>query len=101
VIQYRNKSFKNLASLAHYIASHHKSQDSISSGYTDYADLLPDMVVPQQENKDLLLINQEPHLPYLVEAVKKREITVTVQYESLYGQTWEVSYPGNNYRSID
>lgn len=92
-IQYRNKSFQDFARLATYIASQHGIPDSLGSMYTDYADLLPDMVIPQQEKIQLLLLNQQPYISYLVEAANKKEISVEVEYESLYGQSWTVIYP--------
>jgi hypothetical protein len=59
------------------------------------------MVIPQQDKLELLQLNQEPHLPYMVEAVKSKELKVTVQYESLYGQAWVITYPEVSYQQID
>jgi hypothetical protein len=100
-IQYQNQLFKDLAQFSQYVASQHTLADSAEIGYTDYATLEPDMVIPQQDKLELLQLNQEPHLPYLVDALKSKELKVTVQYESLYGQSWVITYPEISYQQLD
>jgi hypothetical protein len=100
-IQYNNESFRDLAQMAQYIAKQHTSTDSTAAGYTDFSDLKPDMVIPQQEKTDLLQVNRQTYLPFLVKAVTDEQIKVTVQYESLYGQTWVITYPENKYQQLD
>jgi len=49
IIQYKNQLFPSLIELSAFIAS----QDTIpdSTGYIDYSDQKPDMVIPQQEKQ--------------------------------------------------
>jgi hypothetical protein len=100
-IQYKGQSFKSLAALTQSFASRHTSPDSTVVGYTDFSDLKPDMVIPQQEKINLLQLNQEFHIPYLVKAINEKDVKVIVQYESLYGQSWVITYPELSYRQMD
>jgi hypothetical protein len=88
-IKHRNKSYKDFARLASAIARQHNVGDSLA--YQNYADLLPDMVIPQQQELELLFITKEPYLLHFVNEINAMQ--VEVQYESLYGEAWKVTYP--------
>jgi hypothetical protein len=97
-IRYRGKSYKNFARLAVAVARQHGLADSLA--YQDYSDVLPEAVIPQQEQKGLLFLNREPYLLHYTGALQD-DIRVVIQYESLYGQTWEVTYPKVGHRQVE
>jgi hypothetical protein len=100
-IQYQNETFKSLAQLTGYIASQHVLSDSATTGYMDYSDLKPEMVIPQQEKIDLLQVNQQSYLSHLIKAMTGEQMKITVQYESLYGQAWVITYPEVSYQPVN
>lgn len=59
------------------------------------------MVIPQQENLNLLLMNDSTYIIPFIKEIGKGSVQMIIQYESLYGETWEVSYPGLSHRRID
>ena len=98
-IAYEDSLYVTTADLAREIARQNGFSDS--TAYQNYRDIFPDMVVPQQEAWVLLDIQDRK---YVIPFVKKREedaIKITVKYESLYGEKWEVGYPGLLHRKID
>lgn len=96
-IRHRNKSYKDFARLASAIARQHNLDDSLA--YQNYADLLPDMVVPQQKELELLFINKEPYLLHFVSEINAMQ--VEVEYESLYGEAWKVTYPAISHQKVN
>jgi hypothetical protein len=96
-IQYRGESYQDFGRLAVAVARQHGLADSLA--YQDYSDVLPEMVIPQQESKGVLFLNREPYLLHYTQALK--EIRVVMQYESLYGETWEVTYPKISHRKVE
>jgi hypothetical protein len=96
-IQHKGKTYKDFARLAVAVARQHGLADSLA--YQDYSDVLPGMVIPQQEQKDLLFLNREPYLLHYTQALK--HIRVVMQYESLYGEVWEVTYPKISHRKVE
>lgn len=98
-INYRDSACRDFAELSIAVAIDHRLPDSLA--YRDYSDLLADMVIPQQETLELLYLNEADYISSLVEEVKGGAIYVAVQYESLYGESWEVNYPKVVHRRID
>ena len=99
-INYQDSSFRNTASLAKFVAEQNGLPDTAT--YQNYSDLIPDMVIPQQEPQELLLIRHPAYVSSFVKATKgENSIQMTIQYESLYGETWEVSYPGFEHHRVD
>ncbi len=98
-IDYEDSLYSTTADLAREIARQNGLPDS--AAYQNYRDLFPDMVVPQQETWELLqILKREYVVPYTKE-VKDKSIKITVKYESLYGEKWEVGYPGLLHRKLD
>ena len=86
VIPYRDSLFTTTASLAKHIAGQSSFADR-GRPYDNYRDLLPEMVIPQQESFELLSVS---HRPYVLSWVKQKEaklIHITVRYKLLYGET--------------
>ncbi len=57
------------------------------------------MVIPQLECRDLLFLNREPYVEHFTGA--RKAIRVVLQYESLYGEVWEVTYPKISHRKVE
>ena len=98
-IAYEDSLYVTTADLAQDIARQNGLSDSIA--YQNYRDLLPDMVVPQQEMWELLQIHQRAYVIPFVKQVEDKDIKITVKYESLYGEKWEVGYPELLHRKIE
>ena len=69
--------------------------------YQDHSDLLADMVIPQQEALQLLYLNEADYIGFLVEELRNGNVRVAIQYESLYGEQWELTYPTLSHRRIN
>lgn len=98
-IEYQDSLFISTASLARTVALQHGLSDT--AVYTNYSDLFPDMVIPQQETYELLRMRRREYIVPWVEEVRNLRIRITVRYESLYGEAWEVSYPDQGHRKVD
>jgi hypothetical protein len=96
-IRYRGKSYKSFGQLAIAVARQHGLVDSLA--YQNYSDVLPQAVVSHQEQRDVLFLDREPYVGHFTEALK--DIRVVLQYESLYGEIWEVTYPKISHRQVD
>lgn len=96
-IRHRGQSYKNFAQLAVAVARQHGLADSLA--YQNYSDMLLQTVISQQEKRDVLFLNRQPYVEHFVEALK--DIRVVVQYESLYGEIWEVTYPKITHRKVE
>lgn len=100
VVSHRNDSINNFGELALSIAKQHNLSDTLT--FQDYSDLRPDMVIPQQEKINLLLLYHKAIVrPFVNELLTDKTIRVKVRYESLYGETWEVTYPETSHRKVD
>ena len=98
-IEYEDSLYLTTAGLAQKIARQNDLPDSVA--YQNYRDLFPDMVIPQQETWMLLEILKREYVIPFVEKREDKAIKITVNYESLYGESWEVGYPGLLHRKID
>ena len=98
-ITYRDSASYDFAELAKMVALDHQLSDSIA--YQDHSDLLTDMVIPQQEMLQLLYLNKADYIGFLVEELRNGNVKVVVQYESLYGEQWELTYPALSHRRIN
>lgn len=96
-IQYNNHVYKDFGDLALGVSriNNLKNDDA----YWDKSDLLPQTVLPQQREKQLLLIGDKQHVESFVNALDS--IIVTIDYESLYGDAWRISYPKISHKKID
>ena len=99
-ILYQGDTLESFAEFAETVAEEHGLLNSTGYPYDDYGDLLPDMVIPQQEGIELLEVTKVPLTEYIVKA-RKDDLKVSVQYESIYGERWEVTYPGVGHRAIN
>ncbi len=98
-ITYRDSASFDFAELAKMVALDHQLSDS--AAYQDHRDLLADMVIPQQETLRLLYLNEGDYIGPLVKELKNGSINVVIQYESLYGEQWELTYPALSHRRIN
>ncbi|SDK77458.1 hypothetical protein SAMN05421823_103528 [Catalinimonas alkaloidigena] len=101
-ILYAGDTLRDFAHLAQAVAAKHHLPDSLA--YQDYQDLLADMVIPQQEEKRLLYLDKEAYVANLGHSTRSNAgdlIQVSVVYESLYGDAWEVTYPQTSHREVD
>lgn len=96
-IHYNGKSYSNLAEMAAAMSIAGSLPDSMA--YDNYADLIPQMVVPQQEEMELLLLLNEKYVRNFVDRLDKVE--VSVRYTSLYDRRYEVTYPELTHKEID
>jgi hypothetical protein len=92
MIEYQHKHFTNFARLTQYIADQHAFSDDLGTVYTNYSDLIPEMVILQQETIELLRVDKEVSMAALVKSLKK-DLFVQVGYVSIYGQAWLITYP--------
>ena len=98
-ILYQGDTLRSFAEFTETVAEEHGLSDSTAYPYDNYSDLLPEMVIPQQEERELLMVTQMPLTEYVIKT--RDNLKVNVQYESLYGERWEVTYPGIGHRAIN
>ncbi|WP_318308278.1 hypothetical protein [Flagellimonas crocea] len=96
-IHYNNKIFQDFGDMAIEVSRSNKLEDEGS--YWDKSDVLPQAVLPQQREKQLLFIGDEKYFETFVEELDSIEVKIT--YESLYGEAWEITYPKIRHRRID
>lgn len=87
-ITYKGQSFPDMDEYGRFVYKTHNAVDSINF---DYADLLPETVIPQGERTVLFDTNKGSSARYFSDNIKDFRLTVT--YESVYGETWQVQYP--------
>ncbi|MEO6346624.1 MAG: hypothetical protein ABIO60_01820 [Aquaticitalea sp.] len=95
-IEYKNQVFNDFGDLAIAVAIDNQLADEDS--YWDKSDLLPETVIPQQKQKQLLFIGEKEHFDAFIKALKN--INVTIVYESLYGDAWQITYPRISHKKM-
>jgi hypothetical protein len=90
--------FNDLSALAKAVAQENQL-DKQKDPYANYMDLMPEMVIPQQESIEVLYITEKPMIEAFVRSLD--DISVQIEYESLYGQSWLVTYPHISHKSLD
>lgn len=96
-IEYKHKHFSDFGNLALTVAT--ENQLTPEDSYWDQSDLLPEMVLPQQKQKQLLFIGEKEHFENFMKALDS--INVTIIYESLYGDAWQITYPYTSHKKIN
>ncbi|MGD1840556.1 MAG: hypothetical protein ACFB0B_06615 [Thermonemataceae bacterium] len=96
-IRHKNKSFRDFASLARYVAQLHQLPDS--GAYQNYQDILPEMAIPQQEIEEVLFLANASYIKALTDELP--HVQVEIIYKSLYDRRWKVSYPKVAHITLD
>lgn len=96
-IKYNSKVFHDFGDLALEISKVHNLNNDDS--YWDKTDLLPETVLPQQREKQLLFIGDKNHVESFVNALDS--IQVSIIYKSLYGEAWKITYPKISHSKIE
>ena len=87
-ITYKGQPFSDMDGYGRFVYKTHNALDSMSF---DYADLLPETVIPQGERTVLFDTYKGSSAHYFSDNIKDFRLTIT--YQSIYGETWHVYYP--------
>jgi hypothetical protein len=97
-VKYRGVEVNEMGSVLAQVAEEHKELRQGDIADTNHSEPVPEDVVAPQQTIELLYFKGAPWVSTFVEA--RRYLEVTVQYASIYGELWEVTYPKPSYRRV-
>jgi hypothetical protein len=97
-VRYRGAEMHQMIHLLERLGEEHKIVLDWTTTAVDHVDILPEQVIPQQQTLTWLMVKNQAFAGAILQARKDNLLEVTIQYASVYGESWEVTYPGNGYR---
>lgn len=96
-MRYRGEELSHVYRVLEKALEEHKL-DRNSVAADDHSDPAPDWVVAPQGHLDLLNFKGAAAVGALVDSLSN--LQVTIEYTSIYGELWQITYPKVSYRHL-